>query len=89
MFFCIFSISKGRLAQLVERLVYTEEVGGSKPSPPTILADNLSRYSFLNNWLWVVIHLIIYFKICQNINQPPSTALTMLTLFPYRLYAFL
>ena len=25
----------GRLAQLVERLVYTERVGGSSPSPPT------------------------------------------------------
>ena len=25
----------GRLAQLVEHLVYTEEVGGSTPSPPT------------------------------------------------------
>lgn len=24
----------GRLAQLVERLVYTENVGGSSPSPP-------------------------------------------------------
>src|SRR5438270_3128686 len=26
----------GRLAQLVEHLVYTERVGGSNPSPPTI-----------------------------------------------------
>ena len=26
----------GRLAQLVERFVYTEDVGGSSPSPPTI-----------------------------------------------------
>ena len=25
----------GRLAQLVEHLVYTERVGGSSPSPPT------------------------------------------------------
>jgi hypothetical protein len=25
---------QGRLAQLVERLVYTENVGGSSPSPP-------------------------------------------------------
>ena len=25
----------GRLAQLVERLLYTERVGGSSPSPPT------------------------------------------------------
>src|SRR5690606_41447782 len=27
---------EGRLAQLVEHLVYTERVGGSSPSPPTI-----------------------------------------------------
>ena len=27
----------GRLAQLVERLLYTQDVGGSIPSPPTIL----------------------------------------------------
>jgi hypothetical protein len=26
--------AQGRLAQLVERLVYTENVGGSSPSPP-------------------------------------------------------
>ena len=25
----------GRLAQLVERLLYTQDVGGSRPSPPT------------------------------------------------------
>src|SRR5215475_350199 len=30
----------GRLAQLVERLLYTQDVGGSSPSPPTI--KNLS-----------------------------------------------
>ena len=27
----------GRLAQLVERLLYTQDVGGSSPSPPTTL----------------------------------------------------
>ena len=27
---------RGRLAQLVEHLVYTERVGGSSPSPPTM-----------------------------------------------------
>ena len=31
----------GRLAQLVEHLVYTERVGGSSPSPPTILSGLL------------------------------------------------
>src|SRR3569623_811632 len=30
----------GRLAQLVEHLVYTERVGGSSPSPPTISESN-------------------------------------------------
>lgn len=29
----------GRLAQLVEHFVYTEGVGGSKPSPPTTSVD--------------------------------------------------
>ena len=28
---------RGRLAQLVERLLYTQDVGGSIPSPPTSL----------------------------------------------------
>lgn len=31
----------GRLAQLVERLLYTERVGGSSPSPPTSICDDL------------------------------------------------
>ena len=30
---------RGRLAQLVEHLVYTERVGGSSPSPPTIAPE--------------------------------------------------
>ena len=29
------TITRGRLAQLVERLLYTQDVGGSSPSPPT------------------------------------------------------
>ena len=33
----------GRLAQLVEHLVYTEEVGGSIPSSPTKLLETLSQ----------------------------------------------
>jgi len=36
----------GWLAQLVERLVYTENVGGSKPSPPTISALPDSVFNF-------------------------------------------
>ncbi len=31
----------GRLAQLVEHLVYTERVGGSSPSPPTMFFSSL------------------------------------------------
>ena len=31
------NLQEGRLAQLGERLVYTQEVGGSIPSPPTHL----------------------------------------------------
>src|SRR6185295_11473189 len=30
-------VARGRLAQLVERLLYTQDVGGSSPSPPTSL----------------------------------------------------
>lgn len=33
---------RGRLAQLVERLLYTQDVGGSSPSLPTI-ASGLTR----------------------------------------------
>ena len=35
----------GRLAQLVEHLVYTERVGGSNPSPPTIFKTNILENS--------------------------------------------
>ena len=31
----------GRLAQLVERFLYTEDVGGSSPSAPTIISTTL------------------------------------------------
>jgi hypothetical protein len=36
---------RGRLAQLVERLVYTENVGGSSPSPP-IGWENITGKAF-------------------------------------------
>jgi hypothetical protein len=40
-------LSGGRLAQLVEHLVYTERVGGSNPSPPTIAtASRLGGFGF-------------------------------------------
>ena len=32
-------LRKGRLAQLVEHLVYTERVSGSSPLPPTIFPE--------------------------------------------------
>lgn len=35
-FYCLMRASNGRLAQLVEHLVYTERVSGSNPLPPTI-----------------------------------------------------
>ena len=38
----------GRLAQLVEHLVYTERVGGSSPSPPTIETNGKSRPAALD-----------------------------------------
>ena len=37
----------GRLAQLVERFVYTEDVGSSSLSPPTIL---LGAYGASQDW---------------------------------------
>ena len=40
---------QGRLAQLVERLVYTEDVGGSSPSLPTItLLFDIERFFALS-----------------------------------------
>lgn len=36
--FAAIDVAEGRLAQLVERLLYTQNVGGSSPSPPTIVA---------------------------------------------------
>ena len=36
--------ARGRLAQLVERLLYTEDVGGSSPSSPTTLRAGLRAF---------------------------------------------
>ncbi len=36
--------AEGRLAQLVERLVYTEDVGGSSPSSPTISPETIRSF---------------------------------------------
>ena len=32
---CYKLVAFGRLAQLVERVIYTDDVGGSSPPPPT------------------------------------------------------
>ena len=45
--------SPARLAQLVERLPYKEDVGGSSPSAPTI---------FQNNREWVVSEWFVEFS---------------------------
>ena len=45
---------RGRLAQLVERLLYTQDVGGSSSSPPTIAnrisSQTLSGFPSGQNW---------------------------------------
>ncbi len=47
----------GRLAQLEEHLVYTERVGGSRPSPPTISSKSLfGRQGFLRHTKWKLRH---------------------------------
>ena len=38
------SLIKGRLAQLVERFLYTEDVGGSSPSSPTIFSESALEF---------------------------------------------
>ena len=48
----------GRLAQLVERLVYTEEVGGSKPSPPTNHKCHAGEKRLNINWLSGIYQLV-------------------------------
>ena len=40
-----FRSRSGRIAQLVERFVYTEDAGGSSPSSPTIFLSRLSLKS--------------------------------------------
>ena len=41
------NLGAGRLAQLVERLLYTQNVGGSSPSPPTTKKISICfTYSF-------------------------------------------
>ena len=44
-------ITSGRLAQLVERLLYTQRVGGSSPSPPMVEATQVSLLRWLRRQL--------------------------------------
>ncbi len=44
----VFEPDRGRLAQLVEHLAYTERVGGSNPSPPTRLRRLFSAALLVN-----------------------------------------
>ena len=41
----LYGVWDGRLAQLVEHLVYTERVGGSSPSSPTIKGHLDTRFA--------------------------------------------
>src|SRR5262245_49099298 len=41
-------IDPGRLAQLGERLVYTQKVGGSIPSPPIVVEHSPGRLGWLS-----------------------------------------
>ena len=46
----------GRLAQLVERFVYTEDVGGSSPSSPTISFRSISASTCFSQNLLLRLH---------------------------------
>src|SRR6056297_1389196 len=56
-------LAGGRLAQLVERFVYTEDVGGSNPSPPTINISNLlDIYEALKSSMNLELHILRCFS---------------------------
>src|SRR5262245_32316415 len=40
---CHYSQTTGAVSSVVERLVYTERVGGSKPSPPSLVSNKGRR----------------------------------------------
>ncbi len=64
----------GRLAQLVERLVYTENVGGSSPSPPTI-AFVINMVASLTDRLVSVRHLQPFPELSVGVGErctPPA-----------------
>lgn len=42
---CLKVRASGRLAQLVERFVYTEDVGGSSPSSPTMISNTYIAFA--------------------------------------------
>ena len=50
----VYSIGSGRLAQLVEHLVYTEAVASSSLAPPTkILGSNRAKIPATKSRLWL------------------------------------
>ncbi len=53
------SVLLGRLAQSVERLVYTENVGGSSPSPPTTIPAPRMRASRIRRWAAAPLALVL------------------------------
>jgi hypothetical protein len=52
-------LSGGRLAQLVEHLVYTERVGGSSPSPPT--TTSAWRFGACASTVWIALSICAAF----------------------------
>src|SRR5450631_1074197 len=48
----------GRLAQLVEHLVYTERVGGSRPSPPTTRRRAASSGPRFGRWISLLLAVL-------------------------------
>ncbi len=56
---CLFQ--SGRLAQLVERLPYKQNVGGSIPSAPTIIFSNLKKLNTLICLVFFAFLLFLFF----------------------------
>ena len=66
----------GRLAQLVEHLVYTENVGGSRPSPPTIF-----YYKPIQSLIIYIRQIIDYFNMKFYFPFGDTTCRIFLNLF--------
>ena len=62
-------LNQGRLAQLGEHLVYTERVGGSSPSSPTILPMNgLQTQCLSRSYKVEVAFTTVFFSISSEAN---------------------